>query len=205
MRGVTIIMGETNTHDMSNEVSEQVTPLRDIILQEALSWLLLIVITVGVALVLTRFVIVNARIPTASMEPTIMTNDRVIANRFAYRRNNPERYHVVIFRFQGDPTEFYVKRVIGLPGETVEIRAGRVYIRYGDEEPYVARDDFVNTPIFGDYGPFTVPEGHFFVLGDYRAVSEDSRRWADEYRFVPHELLLGRVVVRYFSRPGLIR
>lgn len=161
------------------------------IIKEIISWALYILGAVLFALFLTRFVIVNAFVPTGSMESTIMPKDRLIASRIHYLIGNPERGDIAVFRFPDDEEVLYVKRVIGLPGETVEIKDGTVYID-GNllEEPYLKEK-----PI-GDYGPYKVPEGSYFMLGDNRNNSKDSRKWNN--KFVKKEKILGKTLFRYF-------
>ena len=82
-----------------------------------------------IAFLLGHFVYINARVPSGSMEETIMTGDRVFGNRLAYIKDDPERFDIVIFKYPDDPSQLFVKRVIGLPGETVNIVDGKVYIK----------------------------------------------------------------------------
>jgi len=167
------------------------------LMREALSWAKVIVFAVVFALGINFFVIVNASIPTGSMESTIRVNDRIVAFRLSYMFSSPERYDIVVFRAPDDGVK-NVKRVIGLPGERVAIVDGVVYIN----GVAGVRDDFVQAGPFGYLGPNfeeqTVPAGHFFVLGDSRGNSHDSRRWANP--FVDEDRILGRAVFRYF--PG---
>ena len=174
--------------------------IKSVIVEETLNWSKLIVITVIVAVLVNHFIIVNASIPTSSMESTIMANDRIVAFRLSYLFRDPERFDIIIFRFPDDQTQLYVKRIIGLPGETVNIRNGRVYI---DDSGTPLRDDFVWGAVFGDYGPFYVPEESFFVLGDFRGNSEDSRAWINP--FVHQDSILGRAVFKYFRGIQLLR
>lgn len=160
--------------------------------QEAVSWAKTIVITMMFAFVITNFIIMNAWVPSASMEDTIRTNDRLIAFRLSYLFREPERYDIVVFR--GERIN-YVKRIIGLPGEELVIRNGHVYIN-GSDVPQ--RYDFVKGSLSGNHGPFVIPEGYFFVLGDWRDNSEDSRRW--EQPFISRGRLQGRAIFRFF--PG---
>ena len=92
------------------------------VIREILSWVIPFVIALAVAMFLKNYIIINADVPTGSMENTIMPGDRLIGNRLAYRSKSPERGDIVIFRYPDNEEELYVKRVIGLPGETVDIR-----------------------------------------------------------------------------------
>ena len=106
----------------------------------------------------------------------------------------------MIFKYPDDETQLFIKRVIGLPGETVEIRDGKVYID-GSETPL--DDSFTPEPPQGDWGPEVVPEGSYFMLGDNRNRSKDSRFWTNT--FVKKEKILGKAVLRYFPSPKLIK
>ena len=167
--------------------------IKTIVVEEILSWAKMIVLVVLAATFLNQFVIVNAAIPTGSMEAVIMPNDRIVAFRLSYLFNDPARFDIVIHRFPDDESRLYVKRIIGLPGETVTIRDGLVFIN-DDNTPL--RDDFIREPARGDYGPFFVPEDSFFMLGDNRANSEDSRAWNNP--FVHRGAILGRAVFKYW-------
>ena len=162
-------------------------------LNELLRWILAIVIAVVIALILNEFIIVNARIPSGSMENTIMTGDRIVGNRLAYISSEPERYDIIIFRYPDDESQLFIKRIIGLPGETVEISDGYIYID-GSDEPL----EDVETPevMEGTYGPYEVPEGCYFVLGDNRNNSKDSRFWENTY--VSKDEILGKAIFRYW-------
>jgi len=165
------------------------------VVSEIISWVKTIVFAVIVSLFITNFVIVNASVPSASMENMIMTGDRLVAFRMSYAFNPPKRYDVVVFRFPDDPTRstLYVKRVIGLPGETVTIRGGKVYINNASTP---LDDGFIKEPAVTEVEmTFTVPEGRYFMLGDNRNISLDSRYWNDKY--VEERDILGRVIFRY--------
>ena len=97
--------------------------------KEVISWVITIVLAVAAALVIKNYVIINANIPSGSMENTIMTDDRLFGNRLAYNKNKtPQRGDIIIFKFPDDESENFIKRVIGLPGETVVIEDAKIYI-----------------------------------------------------------------------------
>ena len=164
--------------------------------REVFEWLMVIVVSATLAFLLDKFIIVNAKIPSASMEPTIMTGDRLIGNRLAYLNSDPQRGDVVIFLFPDNEKEYFIKRVIGLPGETVTVRSGKVYIN-DSTEPLDESEYIVTIPI-GDFGPYKVPEGAFFMMGDNRNNSMDSRYWNQPY--VYKNKILGKAWVRYFPK-----
>lgn len=182
---------------MSNKkVEEQPYSLK----REIIEWIAVVVFAVVVALFLDNFIIVNAIIPSASMESTIMTGDRIIGNRLAYIKDDPERGDVVIFKFPDNEKQLFIKRVIGLPGDTIEVIDGQVYINDSDEpldEPYL------NEPPVGSYGPVTVPEGAYFMMGDNRNNSADSRFW--NHPFVYKDKISGKAFVRYYPNPKRIQ
>lgn len=163
--------------------------------EELWEYVKMILIVVVVVLIVNNFLLINAKIPSESMEDTIMTGDRIFGNRLAYLFSDPQRYDIVIFKYPDDETQLYIKRVIGLPRETVEIRDGKVYID-GSETPL--DDSFTPETPVGNYGPYTVPEGCYFMLGDNRNYSKDSRFWQNPY--VEKEKILGKAMLKYF--PG---
>lgn len=148
------------------------------------------------AFLLKTFVVGNFWIPSESMVPTIEVNDKVIVTNFSYWFNEPERGDVIVFKYPMDPKTDYIKRCIGLPGETVEFKDSQLYIN-GEavDEPYLP-DDLV----FEDYGPVEVPEGQYFMCGDNRNHSADSRVWG----FLEEDLIIGKAQIIYwpFDRFG---
>lgn len=180
--------------------------------RELLSYIKIIVIAVAVALVLNNVVIINAKIPSPSMEKTLMVKDRLFGFRLAYGINldlfgykisekfrDPERFDIVIFKYPDDESRLFIKRVIGLPGETVEIKDGKVYID-GSETPL--DDSFIPEKMQGSYGPYKVPENCYFMLGDNRNNSKDSRFWTNT--FVRFDQIVGKAVVRYYPSIKLL-
>ena len=166
---------------------------KDDIIKETLSWIETIVFAIIFAFLITTFLIVNAKVPSASMENTVMTGDRLIANRLSYITHKPERYDIVVFKFPDDESKLYIKRIIGLPGETVNIRGGQVYINDSTEP---LRDDFLHEPMRTPDETYVVPDGCYFMMGDNRNPSSDSRLW--ENKFVAEDKILGKAVFRYF-------
>jgi signal peptidase I len=178
-------------------------------LKETLDFCFPIVIALIIAIVLKTFIFANAVIPTGSMLNTIQKGDHVIASRIVYEFNDPERYDIVIFHFpdavaQGDNDTYYVKRVIGLPGETVNIVNGVVYVTKTDGEIIQLEDDFVTACVpTGNYGPYEVPEDSYFVMGDNRNNSVDSRFW-ETTNYVERDLIIGKVMFRYYPSIGKV-
>ena len=123
--------------------------------KEFMEYLKMIIFVVIVVLIVNNFLLINAKIPSESMEQTIMTGDRVFGNRLAYLFDKPKRFDIVIFKYPDHEKELFIKRIIGMPGETVEIRDGKVYID-GAKEPL--DDSFTPEEPLGDYGPYVVPE-----------------------------------------------
>jgi signal peptidase I len=101
----------------------------------------------------------------------------------------------VVFRFPGDESKLYVKRILGLPGEKLEIIDGYIYINGSTE---ALRDEFIKGARFGNFGPYQIPEGMYFMMGDNRIYSQDSRDWNNPY--VEKGKILGKVVFKYFPR-----
>jgi signal peptidase I len=187
---------------------EKKTPLW----KEILSWVEIVVIAVALSLFLTRVVLVNALVPSSSMETLISPGDRLFGNRLAYKFSDPERFDVVIFKNPVDEEENYIKRIIGLPGETVEIRDAKIYIDNSDtplEENYLPEEWLVEN----DGYVFEVPEDSYLMLGDNRNVSLDARYWAEEafeaglvssveegqsYTYVKRDKILGKAMFTYW-------
>ncbi len=175
--------------DSDSKQNEQKTTWK----RELMEWVIVIEVAVVFAVILNMFIIVNASIPTASMETTIMTGDRVFGNRLAYIKEEPERGDIVMFKFPDDERQLFIKRIIGMPGETLEMKDGRIYIDGSDtplDEPYL------NVTPVGDYGPVTIPEDAYFMMGDNRNNSADSRYWNNT--FVYREKIVGKAVLKYF-------
>ena len=144
-------------------------------------WVIYICILAG-TIFICKCVLFFGIVPSGSMVPTIQGGDVIVGSRLSTQ--NIERYDVIIFRYPDDPSQYFVKRVIGLPGETVEIRNGVVY---ADGEKL--KDDFL-AELSMDSGTYVVPEESYFVLGDNRNNSHDSRYW--EHKYVEKDRILAK-------------
>ncbi len=159
--------------------------------KEIISWVKTIIFCLIIAFLINNLIIVNAEVPSSSMENTIMTKDRLICNRLAFMFSEPKRFDIIVFKFPDDESQLFVKRVIGLPGDEIVIDDGNLYIN-GEltEEPYLKE-----APMPLDFGPYYVPVDHYFALGDNRNVSKDSRAWINTY--VPSENIVAEPLFRY--------
>jgi signal peptidase I len=152
---------------------------------------LAVVLFVSINLVSARI-----RVDGASMEPTLVSGEYVIVSRLSYRLGSPQRGDIIVFHFPRDPKEEYIKRVIGLPGDVVEVKNGSVYVNgQALDETYLKVK--TNYP-----GTWNVPEGQLFVLGDNRNNSSDSHDWGT----VPMDYVVGKALLVYWPPPawGLI-
>lgn len=180
----------------------------------------LIVVTVIFTMYLQTFIVQAFQIPSSSMEDNLLVGDHLLVNKFVYSSfgtdgvfkkilpfRDPSRGDIVVFKFPDEPLKDYVKRVVGLPGEKVEIRNKQVLIngkaldetyKYHKDSHIFTSDDIYARPdasIRDNYGPVTVPEDSLFVMGDNRDNSADSRYWG----FLPRKNVKGRPVVIYWS------
>lgn len=167
--------------------------------KEVWGYVKIVIIAALIALFCNKVLIANVKIPSESMQDTIQVGDRLIGSRLAYKFSEVERGDIVIFKYPDDESQVFIKRVIGLPGETVVVRDGKVYINDSDtplDEPYVK-----GIPT-GDYGPYEVPEDCYFMMGDNRGDSLDSRFWSNTY--VEKKKILAKALVRYYPKPGKV-
>jgi signal peptidase I len=163
--------------------------------KEVLSWVLYLGAAILIALFLKNFVIINATVPSGSMENTIMPGDDLFGLRIAYLFSEPERGDIVIFKYPDDESQKFIKRIIGLPGDEVVIEDGKIYINGSEEpldEPYLKEEWVRNT---GPYD-FVVPEGCYLVMGDNRNDSWDARYWTNTY--VTEDELIGKAEIIYY-------
>lgn len=151
-----------------------------------------------IAAFLMFVILINVKVPTGSMENTIMPGDRIMGLRVVYWFNQPQRGDIVVFKYPDNEKEKYIKRVIGLPGETIQVIDGQVYINGAINEQVNAH---IKEAMYGDFGPYEVPEDSYFMMGDNRNNSHDSRFW--DTPFVKEDKILGKAYIRYY--PGFER
>ena len=163
-------------------------------------WLRDLILSIGVLMALFLFLFQPVQVIGTSMFPQLQDDQRLLINKLVYKYGPVARGDVVVFHFPKDPSMSYIKRIIGLPGERVEIRGGQVYVN-GDllAEEYLSSDLLASRR----YGPVKVPEDHFFVLGDHRGASHDSRQWGT----LEKTYIFGKAVFRYwpFEDMGSVR
>ena len=176
-----------------------------------------ILIALVLALFIRSFIVQAFKIPSGSMEPTLLIGDHLLVNKFLYGvknpftgatwipYKNPERSDVIVFKYPEDPRRDFIKRVIAVGGQTVEGRDRIIYVNGKPfPEPYVKHTEDRILPadvtLRDNFGPILVPKGKLFVMGDNRENSHDSRFWG----FVGLEAVLGKAIVIYWSQDGSI-
>lgn len=161
------------------------------VIKEILSWVIVFAVAFILALLINRFVIFKVEVPSGSMENTIMTGDKVYTFRLSYLFGKPKRGDIVVFPYPDDEEIDYIKRIIGLPGDKIEIREGILYInddRFEEEYIMEAMDN-------EDFGPVVVPDDSYFMMGDNRNSSMDSRYWRN--KFVERDKIKGKALFKY--------
>ncbi len=149
--------------------------------------------TLLIAFILAQLIMVSVaqafQVEQYSMEPTLLPHDRVLVNKFLYRFRPPQRGDVIVLRYPLNPQRNYIKRIIGLSGETLQLKEGKLYIN-----ARLMREPYLNEAPQGNYGPFTVPADSVFVMGDNRNNSEDSRAFGP----LKKELIVGQALFIYW-------
>lgn len=177
---------------------EESTPGQSPLVRGWVKWLREILETIlpaiFIAILINLFLAQPTRVHGQSMEPSLHTDQRLIVEKISYHLHGPRRGDVVVFSMPQQSDELLIKRVIGLPGETVEIRSGKVYVNGAIlDEPYLEQETR------GQFGPVVVPPLHVFVLGDNRSFSNDSRA----FDAVPIKDILGRAWFSYWPLQNL--
>lgn len=169
--------------------------------------IIVVYLTIAVATIVSMIIIytqilINAYIPSESMENTLMTGDRVIGNRLAYKLGkDPKRFDIVMFYAPDDPSTIYIKRVIGLPGEHVTIKNGKVYI---NDSKKPLDDSFIPEDMETTGNKtYLVPANCYFMLGDNRNDSLDSRYWDNPY--VSEDMIIAKAIFKYWKGFALVK
>ena len=183
-------------------------------------WLKELVLVIIIVLFIRAFLVQAYNIPSGSMKPTLLVGDFILVNKLVYKFSEPQRGDIVVFKWPINPEIDFIKRIIGMPGDTIEVIGERVFIN-GQELPlrFVGKIEedgttkliyeetlpngvkhkialYENPYIFRkDIEPTKIPEGYYFVMGDNRDNSEDSRYWG----LLPRENIVGKAFVVYFS------
>ncbi len=176
--------------DPAQQVLDRLNVWKD----ELIAWFKTLASAAVYATLIVTFGFQVARVEGQSMAPTLADQDRLIVNKFAYRIGIPRRGDIVMLYYPINPDKSFVKRVIAEEGDTVRIVDGRVYVND------VPMDDSFVPPEFrshDDYGPEVVKEGYYFVMGDHRNNSSDSRHWG----LVPKKYIIGKVQLRWWPLP----
>jgi signal peptidase I len=162
--------------------------------EELVAWIKTLMSAAVYAVIIVTFGFQVARVEGQSMAPTLEDQDRLIVNKLVYRISDPRRGDIVMLYYPLNPDKSFVKRVIAEEGDTVRIVDGRVYV---NDIPL--KDDYVATEYrsHDDWGPQVIPEGYYFVMGDHRNNSSDSRHWG----MVPKKYIIGKVQLRWWPVP----
>ena len=179
-------------------------------LQEVLDFLLdslkILIIALIIVIPIRTFLFQPFIVKGSSMEPNYRSGDYLIIDELSYRLRDPQRGEVIVFEYPLDPTSKYIKRIIGLPGETIEINDGKIFIKKDenefvvDESIYLSESDLEKWTINNNKDPITLKENEYFVMGDNRNYSSDSRRWG----VLPRENITGRMMFRFSPAEILI-
>jgi signal peptidase I len=177
--------------DRSAQIARRLELWRD----EFVAWVKTLASAAVYATLIVTFGFQVARVEGQSMAPTLADQDRLIVNKLAYRLGDPQRGDIVMLYYPINPDKPFVKRVIAEPNDTVRIVDGRVYV---NDVPL--RDDYVPAEYrsHDDWGPQVIPEGYYFVMGDHRNNSSDSRHWG----CVPKKYIIGKVQLRWWPVPN---
>lgn len=162
------------------------------ILRELLGWLVVIIIAVGASYLVITFVGQRTQVSGQSMETTLSDGDQLIVDKISYRFRDPKRYDIVVFPYHYEKNTYYIKRIIGMPGETVQIVDGLVYINGQPLNEHYGNEIIENPGIVEE--PITLGADEYFVMGDNRNNSQDSRN--TNVGLIHRDELLGRAWVR---------
>ena len=173
------------------------------IVREVLSFFLYVAIVVGITFLIIHFVGQRTYVSGSSMENTLSDGDNLIVDKITYRFSDPKRYDIIVFPYQYEENTYFIKRIIGLPGETVQIVDGIIYIDGEALQESYGREVMKNSGLAAD--PVTLGEDEYFVLGDNRNDSTDSRD--PSVGKIKRNQIIGRAWVRIWplSKIGILR
>jgi signal peptidase I len=192
-----VTAGAPPVGDVRGEFEDSTTamlPRINVWKDELIAWFKTLASAAVYATLIVTFGFQVARVEGQSMAPTLADQDRLIVNKLTYRLGPPRRGDIVMLYYPINPDKSFVKRVIAEEGDTVRITDGRVYVND------VPMDDSFVPPEYrsrDDFGPTVVQEGYYFVMGDHRNNSSDSRHWG----FVPKKYIIGKVQLRWWPIP----
>ena len=189
--------------EQDGDMKEEERGKRGKAVRESVSFILYLIVIVVLTFLMIRYVGQRTRVDGSSMENTLTNGDNLIVDKISYRFHEPERFDIIVFPFQYQANTYYIKRIIGLPGETVQIKGSTIYI---DGKPL--KENYGKDPI--DYAgiaekPIKLGDDEYFVLGDNREISRDSRY--EEVGKVKRKNIEGRAVLRIypFNKFGTFR
>ena len=173
------------------------------LVRELLSFLIYVAVVVGVTFLIIHFVGQRTYVSGSSMENTLSNGDNLIVDKLTYRCSDPKRYDIIVFPYQYEENTYFIKRIIGLPGETVQIVDGTIYINGEVLKESYGREVMKNSGLAAD--PITLGEDEYFVLGDNRNDSTDSRD--PSVGKIKRDQIIGRAWVRIWplSKIGILR
>jgi len=159
-------------------------------------------IAIVLALIIRTFIVEAFKIPSGSMEQTLLVGDHLLVNKFIYRFTDPKRGDVIVFKYPDNPSRNFIKRIIGIGGDTIEVRDKVLYVNgQSQSESYIQHVDSniqpANLSPRDSFGPVTVPQNAYFMMGDNRDSSLDSRFWKNT--FARREAIVGKAMIIYWS------
>lgn len=158
---------------------------------EVKDWIVSIIIAIILAFVIRTFIVEPYLVEGTSMNPTLQTQERLLVNKALYYFTDPVKDDIIVFKYPHDPSRDFIKRVIAVPGDTIEIREGVVYLN-----GQMLKEDYILEKTKGSFPKVIVPPKHVFVMGDNRNNSEDSR--FKNVGFVPYELVKGKGMIVFW-------
>ena len=161
------------------------------VMTEIRGWIRDVFFAIGTAVLIVVFLYQPVKVEGTSMLPELVDQERIFVNKYVYRLEKISRKDIVVFWYPLDSSKSYIKRVIGMPGDVVEVRRGKIYVNDTLlDEPYIIPEFLDNR----SYPPVAVEPGYYYVLGDHRNQSNDSRMWG----LVPERYIYGKAVFRYW-------